>query len=220
MGLGRLSKLVGSIITAVFVVAIIIVVRPWVFLPHSRIEISLPFAPEVDAYTSLIPIGEKIEHNASNGTPDGHPGIDFGWSQETKVLAVAEGKVTSVTKNNDGQYIVNQSLGWFYRTTYQELNSLEATIKKGKRLNKGEVIGVTGREWFMPEPPPRPGPSGQLHWDFASSSYFVDRLCPLIYFDSESRARIEAIWGRVPANNQFKLEYPEICNGVFKDKVD
>lgn len=206
-------------IGVIFLIAFLFIAQPWVFLPHKHIEISLPFSPEVDAETGLIPMGEKFEHNESNGNPNGHPGIDFGWNKETKVLAIADGRIINIRKNSDNQIIVEQSLGFYYRTIYQELNKLEPDIKVSSNVKKGQVIGQTGtdRSGFS-GPPPKGGPSGQLHWDFTSSSMFINRLCPLNYFDEDSKRRIEKIWANVPSTDKFKKEYPDICSGFYKGR--
>ncbi|MFA7253113.1 MAG: M23 family metallopeptidase [Patescibacteria group bacterium] len=198
----------------------IFLLQPWVFLPHKHIEISLPFSPEVDSYTDFIPMGEMLYHDASNGNPNGHPGIDFGWEKETDILAVADGRIINIRKNQDGQYIVEQSLGLYYRTAYQELNKIEPEIRFLAKVKKGQVIGQTGRPHVEGMELQSGGPSRQMHWDFASSSMLIDRLCPIGYFDADSRARIEAIWARVPADDKFKKLYPDICSGYFKDRED
>jgi len=218
----RVLKWIGLVLGSLILIAVLYAFQPWVFLPHQKIQISLPFALEDDINTSLIPMGETIEHNASNGTPDGHPGIDFGWDQETNVIAVADGRIMRVYKNQDNQFAVEERLGLFYKTIYQELNKLDPAIKPFAKVKKGQVIGQTGfnRSVYGSERPPKGGPSAQLHWDFASSSMIIDRLCPVTYFDAESRARIEKIWARVPANNQFKIKFPKICNGLFDGKEE
>lgn len=192
--------------------------QPWVLLPHEKIQISLPFAQEDDAYTSLIPMGETIEHNASNGTPDGHPGIDFGWQKETNILAVADGTIVNITKK-ENKYTIEQSMG-AYRSVYQEMNSVEPNIRRFSKVKKGQVLGSSGFFGDRNKKFEKNGPSGQIHWDFASSSMFIDRLCPLLYFDSDSRSRIEKIWAQVPANDQFKINFPKICNGLYDGKYE
>lgn len=217
----RWFKWIGMVIGGLVVLAGLFLTQPWVYLPHQHIEIGLPFRPDADARTYLIPMGEKFEHNEANGNPDGHPGIDFGWNEETAVIAIANGRVISIRRNAENQIIVEQQLNLYYRTVYQELNKLEPEIGVGKKIQKGQIIGYTGTDRSgYSGPPPKGGPSGQLHWDFASSSMFINRLCPVPYFDAESRQRIETIWANVPGTDKFKAAYPDICSGAFKDKVD
>ncbi|KKQ81263.1 MAG: hypothetical protein UT05_C0022G0006 [Parcubacteria group bacterium GW2011_GWF2_38_76] len=197
------------------------ILQPWVFLSHKHIEISLPFPPEADSYTDLIPMGEIEQwHNASTGLPNGHPGIDFGWEKETDILAVADGRIISIRKNHENQFIVEQSLGLYYRTVYQELNKLEPNIRFLSKIKKGQVIGQTGRPHAEGMELQSGAPSRQTHWDFASSSYSINRLCPLGYFDTDSQKRIEGIWANMKAKGQYKPEYPNICNGYYKNRED
>jgi len=208
-------------IGSLLVIGVLLITQPWVFLPHEHIEIGLPFPASADSYTDLIPMGEIEQwHNASTGLPNGHPGIDFGWEKETDILAVADGRIISIRKNHENQFIVEQSLGLFYRTVYQELNKLEPNIRFLSKIKKGQVIGQTGRAHVEGMELQSGAPSRQMHWDFASSSYSINRLCPLGYYDTDSRKRIEAIWTRVKAQGNFKEQYPDICNGYFKDRED
>lgn len=193
--------------------------QPWVFLPHDHLVISLPFAPSDDATTSLIPMGEKIEHNESNGNPDGHPGIDFGFNKVTDILSVSEGTVFGAGKNSAGTLDVTIQSG-FYKITYKELNEIDPGIRLFNRVKQGQRLGSAGREGIQMEKPKEGDPSRQIHWEFSSASMFIDRLCPINYFDAESRARIEAIWANVPSHDQFKSQYPEICNGFFYGRED
>lgn len=215
-------KRIGIAIVFVIILGTLFITQPWVFLPHKHIEMTLPFGPEDDEVTHIIPMGEIEEwHNASTGLPNGHPGIDFQWNKTTKILAVADGRIFNIRKNEEGKMIVEQSLGFFYRTIYQELNSLEANIRVGAKLKKGQVIGYSGFERTIFDGPPKPtDPSGQIHWDFASGSMLIDRLCPLGYFDAESQKRLEAIWARNKDRGEYKREYPDICNGFYKNRED
>ena len=52
-------------------------------IPHKRISIILPFAPDVDRITGLIPMGETIFHP---NAPGGHPGIDFGGQESFSLI--------------------------------------------------------------------------------------------------------------------------------------
>jgi len=198
-------------------------IQPWVFLPHGNAEIALPFAPEDDQHTEMIPMGEIEQwHNASTGLPNGHPGIDFQWNKVTNILAIGDGRIINIRKNNEDKYIVEQRLGLFYHTVYQELNTIEPDIKFLSKVKKGQKIGTSGfvRTNFNNEAPKPTDPSPQIHWDFMSSSLLKDRLCPVNHFDSDSIKRIEAIWARVKAKGQFKPQYPDICNGYYKNKED
>lgn len=216
----RILTVIGFLLGVTIVLGILIFVQPLVFLPHEKIEISLPFAEQDDASTGLIPMGEIEQwHNASTGSPDGHPGLDFQWNKETAILAVADGRITAVYKNNEDQFIVEQNLGHYYRSMYQELNRIAPGISPDLEIKKGQIIGFTGNfRTDFSGPLKARGPSGQLHLDFASTSILVGRLCPLGYFDQDSRRRIETIWSRIKESGNYKPEYPDICNGAYKGK--
>lgn len=192
--------------------------QPWVFLPHERIEIILPFRPSADYNVRIIPMGEMIEHNRENGNPNGHPGIDFGFMGVTEIISSSDGVILEFGKSEYGSYDVVVQSG-NYKIAYKELNSLDKKIKFLARVKKGDLIGYTGRSKVTGEKPKPGDPSGQVHWEFLSSSLFIDRLCPLEYFDSESERRINDIWGAMDEEDVFKKEYKDICNGVYKDKV-
>ncbi len=210
---------VGIVAGAFVLLAAVFLFQPWAYLPHDHIEISLPFGPEADATVSLIPMGEMVEHNAANGNPKGHPGIDFGFQRVTAIIASADGWVFSAGKTAANSIDITTYSG-FYKIEYKELNTIEPEIKRFAKIKKGQLLGYAGRDkLILGKPKPEDG-SGQIHWELASASLLIDRLCPMTYFDDESRQRIEAIWERVPADNQFKKDYPDICSGVFKDKID
>lgn len=189
--------------------------NPLVFLPHQHISITLPFPPEYDSTTSLIPMGEKFEHPDG----DGHPGIDFGFKQVTPILAVADGRVVIISKNQERSTDVEIYHG-LYKSVYKEMNLLEPAIKFGTKVKQGQVIGYSGFEGDRSQKFEPGGLSGQIHWEFSSSSMLIDRLCPVGYFDSKALTRINNIWAAVPAHDKFKQNYPDICSGVYKNKED
>lgn len=197
----------GLLITigVIFALIVLLITQPWIYLPHKKVEISLPFAPEYDSKTNIIPMGEIEQwHNASTGLPDGHPGIDFQWQESTPILAVGDGYIIRASKGSEGYY-VEQNLGLYYRAAYQEVDKLDPSIKLFSKVKKGQIIGYT-KEYF------------QIHWDFASLSPLVNRLCPLGYYDADSKDRIDKIWANVKAKGNSKPEYPDICNGAYKNK--
>src|SRR5262245_34904746 len=64
-------------------------------LPHKKVSLILPFAPEADALTGLIPMGETKFH-PKPAAPHGHPGIDFGGEEQFALIAAMDGTVTKV----------------------------------------------------------------------------------------------------------------------------
>ncbi|TSC79123.1 MAG: hypothetical protein G01um101433_20, partial [Parcubacteria group bacterium Gr01-1014_33] len=43
---------------------------------------------------------------------------------------------------------------------------------------------------------------------------YPDRLCPMKYFDENSKQRIEEIWDKSPWD--YRKEFPYICNGIYE----
>src|SRR5262245_1098776 len=106
------------------------------FLPHHPVALGLPMDDEYDAVTDLIPLGETINHP---NTPGGHPGIDFLWTKDTPIIAMAAGKVTSTTAAPDshGKYDVTVISG-LYEIHYDELDELAPGLAVNTQLKKGD----------------------------------------------------------------------------------
>ena len=183
-------------------------------IAHKPITIILPFAPEDDA-GSLIPMGETIAHPI----PHGHPGIDFGWDHSVPIIAAADGVITKIQRAEDmGEpvWYITQKSGT-YKITYKELDEYETGLAEGSKVKRGDRIGKPHGAQT------NGGPLHfQIHWEFAYNSLLsglahngMDRLCPLTYFDSDSLTRITRIWDSVPATDQFKAQFPDICSGDF-----
>jgi murein DD-endopeptidase MepM/ murein hydrolase activator NlpD len=179
------------------------------FLPgrtHERITISLPFAAEDDA-RELIPMGETINHPDS---PHGHPGIDFSWDHDVPIIASAAGIVTKIQRHEDGRTWDVEVVTGDYAVRYTELESYNPELKKGQRIAQGSWIGQPGHPLDLPDGNRR---HYSIHWEFDYDTFWVDRLCPMTYFDDDSRQRIERIWAR--STWQHKAESPDICSGFY-----
>lgn len=188
---------------------------PHPIVPHHRITITLPYRSS-DELLSMIPMGETIAHPIKGG----HPGIDFQWDHAVPLIAVANGTITDISRASDmGEpvwYLTLRSES--YAATYKEMDTVAPGLAKGSAVNQGDLIGT----------PHCSKPDGvslhcQLHWEFAYASPLptitgqVDRLCPLSYFDPEALARITAAWAAVPAIDQFKAKFPDICSNVYRN---
>jgi murein DD-endopeptidase MepM/ murein hydrolase activator NlpD len=188
---------IGSFILVVS----LLLIQPWVFLPHKHIQVSLPFSAEIDQFTAINPAGETDDH------PNGHQGVDYAWhplDKQIPIFAVADGWILWTIKRDEG-YDIEQSLGFYYRTVYRELESIEPNIKTFSKVKKGQLLGYSQ-------------PNFQIHWELASSSILIRHLCPLNYYDSDSRKRVEAIWLKTLSRPNNK--YPEICINEYKGKED
>jgi hypothetical protein len=189
---------------------------PHPLIAHHKIAITLPYSADNDA-TSMISMGETIAHNF----PGGHPGIDFQWDHSVPLIAVTDSKVIGIKNSNDmGEPVVTLTLkSGEYLIVYQELEKVAAGISKGVAVTKGEVIG----EPHCHNNVDQNGTSRtscQTHWEFGYSRFSpgFERLCPLSYFDADARARIEALWASIPADNRFKQNAPQICSNIYANR--
>jgi murein DD-endopeptidase MepM/ murein hydrolase activator NlpD len=213
----RIFKWVGIILVGIVILLVTFVTQPWVFLPHDRIEISLPFAPENDAKTGIIPMGETIFHPKPQ-VPNGHPGIDFQWNYLVPIISSSDGKVVKINHGSTSGIDVTVQSG-YYELRYKELDedSLPANIKAFGDVKKGDLIGYPGGST---------GGDGnthyQVHWEFASTSLIRDRFCPLTYFDADSLSRINKIWDAVSLDYDqgVKRQFPYICSGDYFNKTE
>jgi hypothetical protein len=235
----KVGRIIGWILLGIVVLGISYVAciffPPAYYLPHEKPVLILPIPPEYDFATSIMPMGEKINHpDPINGQPGfGHPGIDFtlrgltekvpyiasmdGWVSKVRLYPYNEdwgkGDVVVVSKTVADVVIVNGP----YQTVYSEMDaaSLPAAIRVGARIRQGDVVGygnllTVGDPWTYIE---------MIHWEFGSISPIIDRFCPLTYFMDESRARIQAIWAQTDWP-EMKAGYPLICNGWWEGKVE
>jgi hypothetical protein len=176
-------------------------------LPHHPVALGLPMDVEYDSVTDLIPLGETINHP---NTPGGHPGIDFLWTEDTPIIAMADGTVksTQAAEDSHGKYDVTVVSG-LYEIHYDELDELAPGLRAGSKLKKGDFIGY----------PQRRGHG--LHLEFIltgrNTKLLKKELCPLSYFDDASLARINTIWENASAGDKpdMKKRFPKICNGYY-----
>lgn len=198
-------KAILIIIVLVIVYVINLVFCPLAFIPHKHITIILPFSSEYDNLTSIIPMGEKKWHNASNGNPNGHPGIDFNWGTEVPIITSSSGYIISTKKNGEGYDIILRSGA--YQTEYKELSSIRKGIHVFSVVNKGDVLGY----------------ANHIHWELLPSSKLkLDRLNPMPYFNKDSYDRINIIWKNqsIDAISRIKSLYPDLINGVWEKMID
>lgn len=207
--------LIGLFILVIGFVTVVII-HPEVYLPHQRITISVPFDKD-DPPITLIPMGETINHPKPQ-VPNGHPGIDFSWgNHNAMILSSSDGEVTSIRlgSSNPGKWDIEVQSG-VYILRYKELKDYNHNLHPGSKVKKGDLIGTTGKEGEISMD------AGGIHWEFASSSFILDRLCPMNYFDPESRRIMEEIWAKTPedANSNMKKQFPYICSGDYYGKEE
>ncbi|MDO8618782.1 MAG: M23 family metallopeptidase [Candidatus Daviesbacteria bacterium] len=184
------------------------------FIPHERVTISLPFSKEDDDLIFINPMGETDHHKP----PNGHPGLDFAWKHRAPLIAVIDGKITKIEEHPPGGFGETEKIydvelvNGIYAIRYGEMKPAE-NIKVGMKVNKGDMIG-RGGEYNQPG-----GGLGlyySFHWEFDYDSVIFDRLCPLTYFDENSKNRIEAIWKKV--GTTYNGKFPEICSGFYHER--
>jgi murein DD-endopeptidase MepM/ murein hydrolase activator NlpD len=171
--------------------------------PEERISVALPFAPEDDAI-GIAPVGETINHPVA-----GHPGIDFGWKHKAPVRASADGVVTALPDSGKG----NGEIGLVLRSgqylfEYGSLGEYEKNIKIGSIVKQGDILGY-----------PLSKGDGQdyaIHWEIKPAYQNSERLCPMTYFNPDSKARIDKIWA-THDKGMYAKDFPDICNGKWKN---
>lgn len=171
---------------------------------QEKITISLPYDP-TQPTNSVIPMGETIYH-PDPPNPGGHPGIDYQWNLGTKIdiLASAKGVVESAEKTTShNKWDVSITTG-DYTIVYAELENIDDAIKVGSTITLGQRIGEPGK--FN-------GNHYNMHWELKNGS---QRICPLSYFEAESKTRIENEWANTNSP-ELKANAPDICSGEYKD---
>jgi hypothetical protein len=212
------KKILLAVVAVIFLLAAYLVVRFVLirYIPHERISIILPFAREDDHLIFINPMGEKVQHANS---PNGHPGLDFGWHHPAALIAAASGKVTKIEEHPSGGHGETEKIydlevvSGVYAVRYEEIAPAPG-LKVGMRVNQGDVIGRGGKY----EQPGGLGTYYSTHWEFDFNTPIYDRLCPLTYFTAESRDRILAIWQKV--GQTYDGQFPDVCSGSYKDKAE
>lgn len=175
---------------------------PW--WPQERIVIGLPYQAS-DPPTSMEPMGETLNHPKPQ-VPLGHPGIDFKWDHAAKVIASADGTVVSIgpdVENGIELHSMRVRSGK-YAITYDEIGEIADGVQKGSKVYKGDVIAYVDAEF------------GQMHWDFGYALPIMEPLCPLTYFDDNSRSLLEKHWEN--AYYKARDQFPDICSGDFANR--
>jgi len=157
---------------------------------QDRIIISLPFVDADEPY-SIMPYGETVNHPGKIG----HPGMDFYWRDKTRLIAVVDGEIESITQSSNRvssskvpYWEVNLKAG-DYRIIYAELDDYNRDLTVGSQVKAGDFLGYPnfndeGDDHYM------------THWSFgfATRDDVTDYLCPVSYFDSSSLLRLNKIW--------------------------
>ncbi len=93
-----------------------------------------------DSFPNIVPTIGIISKEFS--MEENHLGIDISAKLNEPVFSTAEGKVISVSKAKDLGLHIQIDHGKGYTTRYSHLQ--KASVKKGAKVKKGEVIGTVG----------------------------------------------------------------------------
>jgi len=191
---------------------------------NERIVLTLPFAekdlPDYKPDT-MIPLGETVSH----GDGEAHTGIDFHWTKKVPIIAVSDGIITFIAKGESrpisagtkkDTWDVGVKTGQ-YLNTYTELDEVNPNLKAGDNVQRGDFIGYPWHQYDVE--PDFVLDRYKIHWNFGyddGGQYPEPRLCPMTYFDANSKRLIEQIWN----DNQwdYKNQFQEICSGEYKQK--
>lgn len=180
-----------------------------------RITIALPIDSE-HLPTRLEPMGETINHDAKHG---GHPGIDYQWEsvvEPSKIYASAKGVIAEISYDEQWKWkiiIYHEEFDGEYYTLYNHLDQYDTNLEVGSQVEKHDFLGYPMHLEYD---------SGStldvIHWEFGkrTGERLGERLCPMTYFDEESRILIEEIWDS--ASYEFKDQFPKICSGFYDGK--
>ena len=184
-----------------------------------RIIIILPFDPQ-NPPDDIMPMGETVKHKAEVG---GHPGIDFQWYAEApKLYSSAGGEIVELLELDGGDWSITINHTGFdkrYYTAYS-LGSYNTELEVGDKVEKYTFLG------YVPNPHPEDNMYG-THWEFGVDIFtyfesgnerigYSERLCPLTYFDEDSRTLIEKTW--ITAKYEEKDQFPLLCNGFYEGR--
>lgn len=179
----------------------------------------LPFSLSGDIPSTLMPMGETIAHP---DTPDGsgHPGIDFQWNytNEVRVTASMDAKITHIIKNQLGNYdVLTENQNW--GVDYDGMREYNPELKEQQYIKVGDYIGKPFYEINNGIQ------NTAFHWQFGYANYLDSgksgitgvspRLCPMNYFSPESKIVIEQIWAKT-SWPELRANAPEICSNIYK----
>ncbi|HRO66297.1 MAG TPA: peptidoglycan DD-metalloendopeptidase family protein [Pseudobdellovibrionaceae bacterium] len=100
--------------------------------------------------------------------PRPHIGVDYGAPIGTPVRAVGDGVVTLASWSGGGGNVIKVRHNSTYETAYKHLSGYAKNVKKGARVQQGQVIGFVGNTGLSTGP--------HLHFEFYQSGRFVDPL--------------------------------------------
>jgi murein DD-endopeptidase MepM/ murein hydrolase activator NlpD len=101
-----------------------------------------PSVSPVDPQASWISSPYGVRISPFTGKEQFHPGIDIAGAPKTPIVATANGTVAFVGKDGALGMSVRIKHDSVYESTFGHLD--KASVKKGQRVNRGDVIGYMG----------------------------------------------------------------------------
>lgn len=187
------------------------------FAKDEKPMLELPFDTSVKSPTSIMPMGETINHDAKSG---GHPGIDFMWrdGDNVKIYASMEAEVTAIIKDKKtGTYdLVTRNGDW--GVSYTEMESVNSQLNVGSIVKAGDWVGIPNH----PKDAEGDPKYRMIHWEFGYADYtffgkISVRICPMNYFSPSAKATIGKIWVNTDWP-EMKANAPDICSNYYFGK--
>ncbi len=129
--------------------------------------------PVINNQLTLLTAGYGTLMHPFYRTLQSHQGVDYTIPEGSRIFATADGIVQSVSGRNStyGQSIVIDHYNG-YQTQYSHL--LKATVRKGQRVRRGDIIALSGNSGLSLAP--------HLHYEVRYNGMRVD---PIHYFFME-----------------------------------
>jgi murein DD-endopeptidase MepM/ murein hydrolase activator NlpD len=97
-----------------------------------------------------------------------HTGVDFAAPRGTPIRSIADGKVTFAGRESGYGIIVRIDHPGLYDSAYAHLDRIATGVKKGKTLEKGQIIGFVGSTGLATGP--------HLHFEMYKNGAFINPL--------------------------------------------
>lgn len=108
---------------------------------------------------SRLSSGFGMREHPISGNWKQHKGVDFAAAMGTPILASGDGVVESVGNQNNGYGNIVVLKHWSnYSTAYAHMSRFASGLKKGSKVNQGDVIGYVGVTGWATGP--------HLHYEF------------------------------------------------------
>ena len=176
----------------------------------------LPYSISSNTPDAMTPMGETLYHPKPQN-PQGHPGIDYQWSNPSVVPTISASMDGEVYKLEEDDYWVGTykvyTKNGSYAVGYTELGSVAEGLKVGDSVKVGDIIGTPQHPSNITDQPN----FRMIHWEFGSYNAqwgIGERICPLAYFVSSAKSTIESLWANTNAPG-LKANAPDICSGDY-----